>query len=195
MMDDRIYVDRMRYTKNTSSSRLVLLAIVFNVLYFISIYKLDIYEPLIVAGNSRLNNVYFTMMLGGSVILNLVFMLVAFLASEGVKNYKKGYSKLLIVLALIQIARIFIFPNIFHNTPLYVNEKRWYTTVENYTIPILNIQVTYNQKVTFMSTWQYIRDCFYLLASAFCLFRSARINSKKSSALAAHIANIESLQA
>ena len=195
MMDDRIYVDRMRYTKNTASSRLVFIAIALNVLYFISIYKLDIYQPLIVAGNSRLNNVYFTAMLGGSVILNLVFMLVAFLASEGVKNYKKGYSRLLVALTLIQIARIFIFPNIFHNTPLYVNEKRWYTTVEDYVIPILNVKITYDQKVTFMSTGQYIRDCFYLIASALCLLWSARINSKKSSALEAHIANLESLQA
>ena len=37
-MDDRqIRLDRMRYIKNTSSSRLCYLAILLNVLYFISI--------------------------------------------------------------------------------------------------------------------------------------------------------------
>ena len=34
--------DRMRYTKNTASSRMALLAIVFDVLFFVSIYKSDV---------------------------------------------------------------------------------------------------------------------------------------------------------
>ena len=37
----RISLDRMRYTKDGLSSGLVLLAIVFNVLYFVSIYQQD----------------------------------------------------------------------------------------------------------------------------------------------------------
>ena len=42
-MNDRdILTDRMRYVKNTSSSRLCYLAILLNVLYFISIYKSDV---------------------------------------------------------------------------------------------------------------------------------------------------------
>ena len=39
MDDQNIRVDRMRFSKNTQSSRLALLAIVLNVLFFISIYK------------------------------------------------------------------------------------------------------------------------------------------------------------
>lgn len=43
MSDDRtIERDRMRFTRNTLSSNLVLLAILFNVFYFINIYKSDI---------------------------------------------------------------------------------------------------------------------------------------------------------
>ena len=43
MSEDRYTVlDRMRFTKNTTSSRLAILAIVFDVLFFISIYKSDV---------------------------------------------------------------------------------------------------------------------------------------------------------
>ena len=73
--DDRfVKRDRMRYTKNSLSSSLALLAIVFNVLYFVSIYQSD------------KGKFYYTILIGASVLYNLVFMLMAFLSSEGVKN-------------------------------------------------------------------------------------------------------------
>ena len=54
-MDDRqIRLDRMRYIKNTSSSRLCYLAILLDVLYFISIYKSDVaswYYQILVGGS------------------------------------------------------------------------------------------------------------------------------------------------
>ena len=40
--DKLIQRDRMRFTKNTLSSSLALLAILFNVLYFVSIYRSDV---------------------------------------------------------------------------------------------------------------------------------------------------------
>ncbi|MBR1685838.1 MAG: hypothetical protein IJ708_11950, partial [Clostridia bacterium] len=40
--DDDVSLDRMRFIKNSFSSRMALLAIVFDVLYFISIYKSDV---------------------------------------------------------------------------------------------------------------------------------------------------------
>ena len=64
-----IKLDRMRYTKNTTSSRLALLAIVFDVLFFISIYK------------SNVGTWYYNILMGASIIYNLVFMLAAFLSS------------------------------------------------------------------------------------------------------------------
>ena len=91
-------IDRMRYTKNTASSRLALLAIVFDILFFISIYKSDV------------GTYYYTITIGASIIYNLVFLLAAFLCSEGVKNYRIGYSWARIVLGIVQIARIFILP-------------------------------------------------------------------------------------
>ena len=93
-----IQLDRMRYTKNTFSSRMVYLAILFDVFYFVSIYESDV------------GNWYYTWLIGISIVYNLVFMLISFLASEGVKNYKTGYGYLLLGLGVGQIARIFILP-------------------------------------------------------------------------------------
>ena len=97
-----IELDRMRFTKNTLSSGLALLAILFNVFFFVSIYKSDV------------SSYYYNILIGASILYNLIFMLAAFLASEGIKNYKVAYSWLLILLGLIQIARIFIYPMTAH---------------------------------------------------------------------------------
>lgn len=90
--------DRLRFTKNKLSANLTLLAIVFNALYFISIYSTDI------------GNYYYNVMIGISVVYNLLFMLISFLSSEGVKTYKLGYSFVLMGLGAGQIIRIFIMP-------------------------------------------------------------------------------------
>lgn len=93
-----IRLDRMRYTKNVLSSRLALLAIVFDVLYFVSIYSSDV------------GSWYYTLLIGASIVYNLLFMLMAFLSSEGVKSYRIGYARLLMALGIGQIVRIFILP-------------------------------------------------------------------------------------
>ena len=158
MTEDRYtQLDRMRFTKNTTSSRLALLAILFDVLFFISIYKSDV------------ENYYYTILIGASIIYNLVFLLSAFLASEGVKNYKIGYSWLLIALGAIQLVRIFILP--------------------------MNAHQTVVGSETVMGDFQFIRTIVYLALSALCLFLSAFFNLKKSRALAAHIASLDGQQA
>ncbi len=90
--------DRMRYTKDSLSSGLVILAIVFDVLYFVSIYQTDV------------SNYYYNWTIGASVIYNLLFLLTAFLVSQGVKTRKTGYGKTLVILGLLQIARVFYLP-------------------------------------------------------------------------------------
>ncbi len=107
--EKRIQYDRMRYTKDKVSSNLVLAAIVLDALYFVSIYKSDV------------STYYYTWIIGASIIYNLLFMLTAFLASEGVKNRKDGYTVILIVIGLMQIARIFYLPTNAHNTLLDIN--------------------------------------------------------------------------
>lgn len=89
--------DRMRFTKNSMSSSLALLALVFNVFYFVSLYRINL-------------SYYYTWKTGLSILFNLVFMLIVFLSSEGVKNYKLSYSVILIVVGVMQLLRITYIP-------------------------------------------------------------------------------------
>ncbi len=96
--DKLIRVDRMRYTKDKLSANLVLLAIVLDALYFISIYETDI------------GTYYYNWVIGASVVYNLLFLLIAFLCSEGVKNRQNGFMLPLLFLGAMQIARVFYLP-------------------------------------------------------------------------------------
>lgn len=124
--------DRLRYSKNKLSSNLTLLAIVFNALYFVSIYKSDV------------GSYYYSYIIGISVVYNLLFMLIAFLASEGVKSYKLNYSYVLLALGAGQIIRIFILPIDAKNTVITLSQE--------------------SQQV--MQDGQFMRVCIYLIASA-----------------------------
>ncbi len=115
--------DRLRYTKNKLSSTLAYVGILFNVLYFVNIYGSDV------------GNFYYTTMIGLSVVYNLIFLLSAFLSSEGVKNYKFGYSCFIIGIGVLQIARIFGIPRMAHSTTLLLDG------VETVVMP--NSQFTY----------------------------------------------------
>lgn len=105
--------DRMRYTKDSLSSNLVLLAIVLDALYFISIYKTDV------------GTYYYSWVIGASVIFNLLFLLTAFLASQGVKNRKPEYCKLLMVLGVLQVIRVFYLPAKAHNAEVVVGDTTY----------------------------------------------------------------------
>ncbi|MBQ7913980.1 MAG: hypothetical protein IJ492_02425 [Clostridia bacterium] len=96
-------LDRMRYTKNAMSSNMALLAIVANVVYFVVMYKIN-------------NKAMYELMMGASVITNLLFMLTVFLCSEGVKKYNIKYAAAMIVIGAIELVRIFIWPLKLHNT-------------------------------------------------------------------------------
>lgn len=96
--DQLIKKDRMRYTKDTLSSGLVLIAIVLDALYFVSLYQSDV------------GSWYYTWQIGASIIYNLLFLLTAFLASEGVKSRKSGYTGILLGIGIMQIVRIFYLP-------------------------------------------------------------------------------------
>ena len=102
--DTRLTKDRMRFVKNTTSSTLCYIAILFNVLYFANIYSSDV------------GNYYYNINIGMSVVYNLLFLLFAFLCSEGVKNYSKVYSSVLLAIGAMQIVRIFGIPMKAHST-------------------------------------------------------------------------------
>ena len=153
-----IQLDRMRYTKNTLSANLALLAIFFNVCFFISIYESDV------------GSWYYNILVGASILYNLIFMLAAFLSSEGIKNYKVSYGYMMIVLGVIQLFRITIYPMKAYNAVVTIQE----------------------QSVAVMSQGQYMRVMLYLALSAACLFTGAVIGISRSRALAAHIASLDS---
>ena len=153
-----IQLDRMRYTKNTLSANLALLAIFFNVCFFISIYESDV------------GSWYYNILVGASILYNLIFMLAAFLSSEGIKNYKTSYGYMMIVLGVIQLFRITIYPMKAYNAVVTIQE----------------------QSVAVMSQGQYMRVMLYLALSAACLFAGAVIGISRSRALAAHIASLDS---
>ena len=145
--------DRLRYTKNKFSSTLMYLAILFGVLYFVSIYESDV------------NNYYYTYIICISVLCNLVFLLTAFLCSEGLKNYKMSYSYVSIVLGAFQLIRILGIPKNAHST---------LTVVDGIEVPVMGeMQFTF---VTLM-----------LVLSAFCCFAAGVIGIYKSVTLTRYI--------
>lgn len=106
MMNESAKRDLLRYKKNSGAAALAYLAIAFDALFFISVYNSD-FGSAITADKTVL---YYQWLIGISVIYNLLFLLAGFLSSEGVKNYKTGFSYLLMVMGLGQIARVFIIP-------------------------------------------------------------------------------------
>ena len=101
--------DRLRYTKNKLSANLAYLGILFDVLYFVSIYSSDV------------DTYYYNITIGMSVLYNLVFLLCTFLSSEGVKNYKLGYSYLIMVVGIMQFVRIIGIPAKAHSAVTMVD--------------------------------------------------------------------------
>lgn len=92
-----IKLDIMKYKNDSISRILVILSIVFDVLYFTTLYK------------TNENNI-FTITLGISVIYNLLFMLATFLSSENLKVYNVKFAYFCIFLGVMQFVRIFNFP-------------------------------------------------------------------------------------
>ncbi|MBR1565365.1 MAG: hypothetical protein IJ649_01250 [Oscillospiraceae bacterium] len=151
--DKQVRLDRMRYTKNTLASGLALLSILFDVFFFISIYE------------SNVGSWYYNILIGASILYNLIFLLAAFLSSEGIKNYKIGYAYLMIALGIGQIVRIFIYPVRAHAASVTIQE----------------------QAVTVMESAQFTRCVLYLVISAACLFVGAFVGMTRSRQLKAHL--------
>ena len=152
----QIKLDRMRYTKNTLSSRLTLLAIVFDVLYFVSIYSTDV------------GSWYYSLLIGVSIVYNLLFMLLAFLSSEGVKNYHTGYAWLLLGLSAGQVIRIFILP---------MQALQATVKIKNEILPV-------------MQTPQFIYVVVMLILSALCCLIAGLAGIKRSRTLEAYNASL-----
>lgn len=153
--------DRMRYTKDKRAANLVLAAIVFDCLYFVSIYKSDV------------GSYYYNWQIGASIIYNLLFLLTAFLASEGVKNRKHGYTGILLGIGLMQIIRIFYLPAQAHSA---------FVTISG-------------EEVGVMGDRQYLYVVVCLIASAVCCVAAALISYVNNKNLAEHMRAIENQSA
>lgn len=156
-----ISLDRMRYTKDKLSSNLVLVAIVLDALYFVSIYQSDV------------STWYYNWVIGASIILNLLFLLTAFLASEGVKSRKNGYSLPLLVLGAIQIVRIFYLPAKAHAATVVLS----------------------GTEVPVMDNGQYLYTVICLALSAVCCIAAAVISFLNCRRLAEHMKSLETQSA
>ncbi len=156
---EELYIkkDRMRYVKNSACSNLCYLAILFNVFYFVTIYRQDV------------GNYYYTIQIGASVVYNLIFMLAVFLASEGVKNYGKNYSIVLLIAGVMQIVRIFVIPMGALKATTFVN----------------------GEDVAVMGNGTFIKCLVYLGVTAVCLLGSSALNFIRCNQLEAHVKSLE----
>lgn len=159
--------DTLLYRKNKLAANLALLGLLFNVLYFCILYGIT--RPLL--ADNTTSTWFVTILIGGSVILTLVSLLATFLASEGIKSYKKSYVIVLIVLAAIQIARIFIYPV--------------------YTLQHQEISRTYFWIRTGNSTILGVMMIVWLCLSAACLIAAAVVGYMNCVRREAHVAAVE----
>jgi hypothetical protein len=90
----------MRYKTDTASAALCYLAIAFNVAQFIAFYANNTVAP-----NLRT---------GADVVINILFMLVVFWASEMVKVYDRKWAVGLAFIGIIQALRVLWLPAYFH---------------------------------------------------------------------------------
>ena len=159
--DRLIERDRMRFVKNSACANLCYLALLADVLYFVLLYQQDV------------STYYYTIQIGASVVYNLLFMLIVFLASEAVKNYDKKYSIVLLLVGIMQVVRIFVIPTTARNTTIVINE------VES----------------AVMSGGTYVLTLVFLIVSAAALILSAVLNYSRCTALEAHLKSLENQQA
>ncbi len=149
--------DRMLYTKDKRSSNLVLLSIVFDCLYFVSVYSTDV------------GSYYYDWVIGASVVYNLLFLLTAFLCSEGVKNRKTGYTGLLIGVGAMQFVRMFYLPARAHAAVVEVS----------------------GEKLAAMDDGQYMYVLVCLAASGICCIVAAVMSHINNKNLAEHVRTLE----
>lgn len=144
--------DRMRFTRNSISATLAYVSILFNVFYYVYIYNFDV------------GNYFYSSTIGFSIVYNLLFLLFAFLASEGIKNYNNKFSFVLIGLGVLQIVRIFYIP---------LNALRATITISGETVNV-------------MSPKEFTITVIFLTASSLAAIASGIVGIIKTSMLRSH---------
>lgn len=88
--------ERMQYQVDKRSYWLCMLSIIFNMVYFVSLYTNKAVAP--------------DLTLGADVIINIVFMLIVFLSSEKLKAYQMKWNIYVLLIGAVQILRVFFVP-------------------------------------------------------------------------------------
>lgn len=96
--DKVILTDMMHYKPNRISFWLTLLTIALNIAMFIIIYKTNTSD---LAADPQL---------GIDLLINVIFMLLCFLAAEKTKSYSRSWGSISIALGIVQAIRIFWIP-------------------------------------------------------------------------------------
>lgn len=146
-----IHSDIMRYKTNKLPASLALLGIVFNCLYFCLLYGFK-------------ESFFSQWKIGISVVLTLVFLLVTFLSSEGIKAYKKYFTIVLLILAAVQIIRMFGLPfeALRYDNKLAASDVHAYGNLRYFGVDLT-------------SAASYVLLVIWLAASAACLVAAAVI--------------------
>ncbi len=166
-----VRADLDRYKKNKLGANLALLGLVFECLYFMLIYGIK--AALESDGLSYTK--FCSIDIGISVILTLIILLVSFLSSEGVKGYNKKFCIVLLVLAAVQIGKIFWLP-------LYGLKEK-----------ILNVNYFGLEPTTKgVNETEFTFLLVYLVASAACFVASAVLSYLRCVQLEKHVKAVES---
>ena len=99
----------MKYQSDKLSYSLCVFGIIFNVIYFVSIYTNRSIAP--------------DAVIGADVLINIIFMMVVFLASEKLKLYEKKWNIYALLLGIVQILRVFWLPMHYKNLDMLVGSK------------------------------------------------------------------------
>ncbi len=93
-------LERMRYKSDTLASGLCIAAIACDAAHFVALYTQKTVVP--------------DMQMGADIIINILFLLTTFFASEQAKVYTRNWSFIMIGVAVLQYARSFWLPEHYH---------------------------------------------------------------------------------
>lgn len=149
--------DILRYKKNKVGSSLALLGLVFNCLYFMLLYSFNSPE-------------FYIIEIGVSVLLNLVLLLACFLSSESVKVYNRAYCIVLLVIAVLQIVRIWGLPL------MGLNSDAFKTTVNSQIVArdYFGFELSKNAAFTILVVWLVLSSGSLIASAVYSLLITTR---------------------
>lgn len=107
--------ERMKYQTDKLSYWFCILSIIANMTYFVSIYTNRSVDP--------------DWVTGADVLINIIFMMVVFLASEKLKIYSRNWNIVVLVIGALQALRIFWLPSHYKGLEMLVEGRYVFAVV------------------------------------------------------------------